>query len=108
MFIHIYGHSIIITYVSCLPGLAWSGNMCDGPATVATDMKTNNNLWRFFDIETSWCTYYHLKWGTTCKGCNMGMGDLSNIYAQSLRATGPRDDGIHMKQITNAHVTSVM
>ena len=38
----------------------------------------------------------------------MGIGDLSNMYAQSLRATGPRDEGIHMKQITNAHVTSVM
>ena len=40
--------------------------------------------------------------------CNMGMRDLPDMYAQSLRGTGLRDEGIHFRQIMNAHVTSVM
>ena len=38
----------------------------------------------------------------------MGMKDLPDMHAQSPRATGPMDEGIYIKQITNTHVTSVM
>ena len=38
----------------------------------------------------------------------MGMRDLPDMYAQSLRATGPRAEGIHIRQITRAHVTNNM
>jgi len=40
--------------------------------------------------------------------CNMGMRDLLDMYTQSLRATGPRAEDIHIRQITNAYVTSNM
>ena len=43
-----------------------------------------------------------------CNGCNMGTRDLPDMYAQSPRATGPRAEGIHIRQITRAHVTSNM
>ena len=36
-------------------------------------------------------------------GCNMAMRDLPDMYAQS-----PRAEGIHIRQITNGHVTSIM
>ena len=38
----------------------------------------------------------------------MGTRDLPDMYAQSLRAAGPRAEGIHIRQITRAHVTSNM
>ena len=38
----------------------------------------------------------------------MGMGDLPDMYTQSPRATSPRAEGIHIRQIMNAHVTNVM
>ena len=38
----------------------------------------------------------------------MAMRDLPNIYARSPRATGPRAEGIHIRQITNGHVTIIM
>ena len=38
-----------------------------------------------------------------CNGCNMAMGDLPNMYAQGLRATG-----IHISQIPHGHVASIM
>ena len=38
----------------------------------------------------------------------MGMTDLPDMYAESPRAAGPRAEGIHIRQITNAHVTSNM
>ena len=38
----------------------------------------------------------------------MGTSDLPDMYAQSLRATGPRAKGIHIRQITSAHVTTDM
>ena len=41
-------------------------------------------------------------------GCNMGMRDLPDMYAQSPGAACPRDEGIHIRQIPNAHATSVM
>ena len=43
-----------------------------------------------------------------CNGCNMGARDLPDMYARSPRAAGPRDEGIHIRQITSAHVTSNM
>ena len=37
------------------------------------------------------------------------MRDLADMCGRSLRAaSGPRDKGIHIRQITNAHVTIVM
>ena len=38
----------------------------------------------------------------------MGMRDLPDMYAQSPMAAGPRAEGIHIRQITRAHVTSNM
>ena len=38
----------------------------------------------------------------------MAMGDLPDMYAQSPRAAGLRAKGIHIRQIMNGHVTSIM
>ena len=38
----------------------------------------------------------------------MGMRDLPDMYAQGPKAADPKDEGIHIRQITNAHVTSVI
>ena len=38
----------------------------------------------------------------------MAMRDLPDMYAQSVRATGPRAEGIHIRQIMNGHVISIM
>ena len=38
--------------------------------------------------------------------CNMGAGDLADLYAQHPRATGLRADGIHIRQIPHVHVTT--
>ena len=46
--------------------------------------------------------------------CNMGTSDLPDMYAQSLiglpdmYAQSPRTEGIHIRQITRAHVTAIM
>ena len=40
---------------------------------------------------------------TTCNSCNMSMRDLPDMYAQSPTATG-----IHIRQITCAHVANNM
>jgi len=45
---------------------------------------------------------------TLSNSCNMGTRDLPDMYAQSLRAAGPRAEGIHIRQITSAHVTTNM
>ena len=42
----------------------------------------------------------------TCISCNMGMRDLPDMYARSLRAAGPRAEGIHIRKILSAHVTT--
>ena len=44
----------------------------------------------------------------TFDSCNMGTRDLPDMYAQSPRAAGPRAEGIHIRQITSAHVTTIM
>ena len=36
------------------------------------------------------------------------MRDLPDMYAGSPRAVGLRAEGIHIKQITSAHVTTIM
>ena len=51
------------------------------------------------------CSNVH---GKICNSCNMGMRDLPDMYARSPRAAGLRPEGIHIRQIMNAHVTSVM
>ena len=38
----------------------------------------------------------------------MGTRDLPDMYARSSMAAGPRVEGIHISQITRAHVTSNM
>ena len=43
-----------------------------------------------------------------CNGCNMDMRDLADMYARGPRATGPRVEGMHIRQITNGHVTTIM
>ena len=43
-----------------------------------------------------------------CISCNIGRRDLPDMYTQSARATGPRAEGIHIRQIPTAHVTSDM
>ena len=37
----------------------------------------------------------------------MAMRDLPDMYARSPRAAGPRDEGIHIRQIMNGHVTTI-
>ena len=37
----------------------------------------------------------------------MGTRDLPDMYALSPRACGPRASGIHIRQITRAHVTTI-
>ena len=36
------------------------------------------------------------------------MSDLPDMYAQSPRATGPRAEDIHIRQITSAYITTNM
>ena len=43
-----------------------------------------------------------------CNSCNTGTRDLPDIYAQSLRGAGQRAEGIHIRQITSAYVTTNM
>ena len=38
----------------------------------------------------------------------MGRMDLPDMYAQSPRAAGTRAEGIHIRQIPTAHVTTDM
>jgi len=38
----------------------------------------------------------------------MGTRDLPDMYAQNLRAAGPRAEGIHIRQIMGARVTTNM
>ena len=40
--------------------------------------------------------------------CNIGTSDLPDMYAQSPRAAGPRAEGIHIRQIMSAYVTTIM
>ena len=39
----------------------------------------------------------------TSDSCNIGTSDLPDMYDQS-----PRAEGIHIRQITSAHVTTIM
>ena len=38
----------------------------------------------------------------------MAMRDLPDMYAQSPRVAGLRAEGIHIRQIMNGHVTTIM
>ena len=38
----------------------------------------------------------------------MGTSGLPGIYTQSTRATGPRAEGVYIRQTTSAHVTTTM
>ena len=38
----------------------------------------------------------------------MAMRDLLDMYAWGPRVAGPRAEGIHIRQITNGHVTTIM
>ena len=40
--------------------------------------------------------------------CNMGMSVLPDMYTRRPRATGPRDEGVHIRQNTSAHVATIM
>ena len=40
--------------------------------------------------------------------CNMDMSALPDMYTQIPRAVGPRDEGGHIRQNTNAHVTIIL
>ena len=51
------------------------------------------------------CTVVH---NTMSFQLNMAICDLPHMYAWGPRATGPRASGIHIRQITNGHVTSIM
>ena len=39
--------------------------------------------------------------------CNMCTRDLPDMYARSPRAAGPRAEGIHIRQIPRARVTTI-
>ena len=43
-----------------------------------------------------------------CKTRNMGMGYLPDTFAQSLKATGSRALGIHIRLIMSTYATTVM
>ena len=43
-----------------------------------------------------------------CISFNMGAGNLPDMYAQSLRATGMRAEGIHIRTTISTYVTSNM
>ena len=43
-----------------------------------------------------------------CNSYNIGMSDLPDMYAQNLRAAGLKAEGIHIRQITSAYVTTNM
>ena len=43
-----------------------------------------------------------------CISYNMGTSALPDMYARSPRATGPRAEGIHIRQSTSAHVITNM
>ena len=47
-------------------------------------------------------------WLCTFNSCNMGTGVLPDMYTRSLRAAGPRDEGVHIRQNTSAHVATTM
>ena len=47
-----------------------------------------------YSEKTEWFTFY---------SCNMGTSGLPDMYVQS-----PRAEGIHIRQITSAHVTAIM
>ena len=49
-----------------------------------------------------------LKIQAICNSRNMGISDLPDMYAQSLRAAGLRAEGIHIRQITSIDVTTDM
>ena len=60
----------------------------DDGSTTSSDYETANSLNNFFSS-----VFY---------SCNMGTGDLPDMYARNPRAQ------LHIRQITSAHVTSVM
>ena len=43
-----------------------------------------------------------------CNSFNMGAGNLPDMYAQSLRATGMSAEGIHIRTTISTYVTSNM
>ena len=43
-----------------------------------------------------------------CNNCNIGTSDMPDKYAQGLRAIGQRAEGIHIREITCADVTTNM
>ena len=43
----------------------------------------------------------------TLYSCNMGTSGLPDIYTQSTRATGPRTEGVYIRQTMSARVTTV-
>ena len=47
-------------------------------------------------------------YNTIIYSCNMGMSGLPDLYTQSTRATGPRAEGIYIRQTTSAYLTTVM
>ena len=49
---------------------------------------------------------YAIKNKLICNSCNIGTSDLPDMYAQSPRAAGLRAEGIHIRQITSAYVTT--
>ena len=39
----------------------------------------------------------------TCYSYTMGMSGLPDMYTRSMRAAGPRAEGVHIRQTTNTH-----
>ena len=44
----------------------------------------------------------------TSNSCNIGTSDLPDMYAQSSRAAGLRAEGIHIREIMSAYITTNM
>ena len=60
------------------------------------------------DQRNNMCFFFHKIAKVLCNSCNIGMRDLPDMYARNPRAVGLRVEGIHIEQITNCHVTSIM
>ena len=62
----------------------------------------------FYELCTMEFTFEVKSEHGTCNSCNMGTSDLPDMYARSPRAAGPRAEGIHIRRITSARVTTNM
>ena len=64
------------------------------------DVKLKEQLEKYTKLEVNTIA--------TCYSYTMGMSGLPDMYTRSPRAAGPRAEGVHIRQTTNAHGITVM